>query len=124
MSLALSHHGGWMRWPTIRSTASKAATASARVSQRRVAMASSKANAAFRQSSQRKGSWTKRNLGRYCQSGLLTENISSVVTLPQTERGSQNVSFFKREAWERQIANTIIPISARATYDTSKLKRL
>src|ERR1035437_9404619 len=49
------------------------------------------ANAAFMHSSQRKGSCTKRNLGKCCQSKLLTENIRTALAVPQAESSIHSV---------------------------------
>src|SRR6267378_2942052 len=107
------------------------------------------ANAVFMQSSQRKGSCTKRSLGKCCQSKLLTENIRSALAAPQAEtsihrdRPTSTVAlrataqpgacpelvegaavptcFALRE---NQIMKTRTPISASAMVETRRLKRL
>src|SRR5260370_39602210 len=85
MSAAMSHQGGWMRWPARITAARRTADASKRDVQRLAAMGRSMAKAAFMQSSQRKGSCTKRSLGKCCQSKLLTESMRTELTTPQAE---------------------------------------
>src|ERR1035437_4879195 len=99
------------------------------------------ANAAFMQSSQRKGSCTKRNLGKCCQSKLLTENIRTALAAPQAESRVHSVpspvalratgqpgaavpTCFFHQRREPHIATARTPISASATVETKKLKRL
>src|SRR5882762_6895678 len=98
------------------------------------------ANAAFMQSSQRKGSCTKRSLGKCCQSILLTDNIRSTLTAPQAESsihgdrptdtvvllgGQPGAAVPTRFVWrENQLAKTRTRISASAMVESRRLKRL
>src|ERR1035441_3402025 len=129
--------------------ASRAAERSQRVVQRLAAMAKSIANAAFMNRSQRKGSCTKRNLGKCCQSKLLAGSMRSALPAPQAESsipgicseiaslalGSpgqpragpepvEGAAVRARHVRENKMANARTPISARATDETRRLKRL
>src|ERR1700674_1117421 len=129
--------------------AKRTANASTREVQRLTAVGRSTAKAAFMQSSQRKGSCAKRSLGKCCQSTLLTDNIRSALTVPQAEISShgdspaatverratgqsracpgldKGAAVPRRFVWrENQIAKIRTAISASATLETRRLKRL
>ena len=52
------------------------------------------ANATFRQSNHRQGSWTKRNSGKYVQNTAVTGSISNVAAAPQATSSHQSVRSF------------------------------
>src|SRR5258708_22172012 len=110
--------------------ASRKKYTSTREVQRLAAIVRRMAKAAFMHSSQRKGSCTKRNLGKCCQSRLLRENISRAVTAPQAESGNQRTwsgdaaMRLILDRRESQIARARAPISASAMVETRRLKRL
>src|ERR1017187_2274687 len=153
MSPEVSHHGGWIRWPASTSTNSKMTETSARAAHRviaerviaergmlgcgaadwLVAMAKSIASAALMHNSQRKGSCTKRNFGKYSQSRLLAGSITKAAPVPQAadsahafvpNRVFSNRAFPNRAGREYQTATTSTTISATANTETSRLKRL
>src|SRR5271168_4602633 len=127
-----------MRWPETITAVKRNADASTRAAatwlvQRFAAMARSTARAAFRHSSQRKGSCTKRNLGRCSQSKLLAESIRRVQAVPHVVRSIHGVrseisvrisARFVRARRANQIANAKTLISTSATVETRRLKRL
>src|SRR5271170_1082358 len=105
------------------------AQAMERESQRFVDMVRSIASAAFMHSSQRKGSCTKRNFGKCCQSGLLTANMTMTVVRPQAESSFQGTraddgACFTCRKYETTTAPRSAAISINATVDTRRLKRL
>src|ERR1700687_1593009 len=120
--------------------------------QRLAAIARSIAKAAFMHSSQRKGSCTKRSLGKCCQNKLLTESMRTALRALQAEssihglwsaatpvalratgqpracpelvEGAAVPTRFFRQLPDTQIAKTRMTISASATVETRRLKRL
>src|ERR1700686_1887303 len=141
MSAAVSHHGGCVKWPAMISVASRAAHAANREIQRLAAIASSTASATFMQSSQRKGSCTNRNLGKCCHSKPVNENMINALAAPQLESSIHGLALTDavlpatgpanavsarvvRCRYETTMANTRTMISAIATDETRRLKRL
>src|SRR5271166_4109987 len=143
MALAGSHQGGWIRYPATTTAASRRANANRREVQRWTAIVRSMATATFKHNSQRKGSCTKRSLGKCCQSRLLTESIKTTLAAPQAESSVHGLwsaivpvalratgqpvaavpTWFLLFVLENQIAKARAPISASATDEIRRLKR-
>src|SRR5580704_17192403 len=124
-----------MRLPAIRSTANRITQTMARAVQvlaadlarhRSVAIASSTAKGAFRHSSQRKGGCTKRNFGRCSHRRWLKGSMTKAVAAPHDTSTVQALRLRSASLVLRanHTAAARSAISADATIDTSRLKRL
>src|SRR2546427_6320079 len=95
-----------------------------RGSQRRQAIVTSSAKATFRHNSQRHGSCTNRSLGKCSQRRKVNRDIRTAAAPAQAISDHQRLEFRLRHFRVNHIAAATVTISAKATRETRKLKRL
>src|SRR6266566_7543796 len=122
MSAPVSHHGGWTRYPTSKTTPSIGPQINPRSHQRRRAMASASANTRFKHSSQRHGNCTKRNSGRCIQKKKVGLSMSTVQKTLHAAMSHHIVRLPRCP--EKNIATAVRTMTHNAITETSKLKRL